>query len=236
MKLNPLQNTKDQFLTETTRAASPWSAVSLINLSPAQQERGPLLHYLLRQWLLPPPRLHSSWLALMKIECVGLRRNSGVLKSFFNPCCLSVISDSFNSLTLDSLLPAQTLRSRSLTTVTMGSTLQCYWLGWVSCFPTTVSSLTWTTCTTSLKVQLCMSTNEPMYALTERAWISQTQMHVHIQLPEVMALVWVCLCVCFRDVHRVRHEPDLHPGGSVGRHPQQRAGGEAQHAHQDHCG
>lgn len=43
----------------------------------------------------------------------------------------------------------------------------------------------------------------------------------------------LCLCV-FRDVHRVRHEPDVHPGGSAGCHPQQRAGGAAQHAHQDH--
>lgn len=35
----------------------------------------------------------------MKIECVGFRPNSDLLKSFFNPHCLSVISYSFNSLT-----------------------------------------------------------------------------------------------------------------------------------------
>lgn len=40
--------------------------------------------------------------------------------------------------------------------------------------------------------------------------------------------------VCFRDAHSVRHESDVHRGGSAGRHPQQCAGGEAQHAHQDH--
>lgn len=42
--------------------------------------------------------------------------------------------------------------------------------------------------------------------------------------------------VCFRDVHSVRHESDVHPGGSAGRHPQQRAGGATQHAHENHCG
>lgn len=86
------------------------------------------------------------------IECVGFRPNSDVLKSFLSLLFECDACSFINSLTLDSFLSAQTLRSRSLTTVTMASTLQCYWLAWVSCFPTTVSSLMWTTYTTSFKV------------------------------------------------------------------------------------
>lgn len=88
-----------------------------------------------------------SWLALMKMECAA----SDLTQTFWSQR-LSMISFSFNSLTHVALFPTQTLRSRSLTTVTMASTLQCYWRELASCFPITASSPTWTTCTTSLKV------------------------------------------------------------------------------------
>lgn len=88
---------------------------------------------------------------------------------------------------LRSFLPAQTLRSRSLTTVTMASTLQCYWLEWASCFPITVSSPTWTTCTRSLKVWTCI--NNAMHVLMLAS--PTCRVHFHIKHPWFMALVFV---------------------------------------------
>lgn len=87
---------------------------------------------------------------------------------------------------LRSFFPSQTLRSRSLTTVTMASTLQCYWLEWASCFPITVSSPMWTTCTRSLKVWTC---NNAMHVLTLAS--PTCRVHFHIKHPWFMALVCV---------------------------------------------
>lgn len=98
----------------------------------------------------------------------------------------------------------------------MASILRCCWLEWVSCSPTTASSPMWTTCIASLRVQI--------------------NLHLSISKKTQASLRWLLSSAGgFRNIYRVRHESDLHIGGSAGRHPQQRVGGETQHAHQDHC-